>query len=142
MFTEEADEFEIDLDSSKYRAVKRLSKFHNLPELTSILANVAAFYYDTNKEGLPKFNGYTDVMVKKSSELKEYIESLSTRLDLIRSHAVNLKEDNCLKITTDGRKAALDLRLIDEDKYKGYTDNKINACALNVCNMYLKTKIT
>ena len=140
MFTESADEFEIDLDSSKYRAVKRLSKFHNLPELTSILANVAAFYYDSNKEGLPKFRGYTDVMVKKSFELKDYIESLSNRLDLIRNHAVNSKEDNCLKITTDGRKAALDLRLIDENKYRGYTDNKINACALKVCNMYLKTK--
>lgn len=140
MFTEEADEFEIDLDSSKYRAVKKLSKFHNLPELTSILSSVAAFYYDTDKTGLPKFNGYTDVKVSKSNELKAYIEELSNRLELIRAHQVNAKDDNLLKITTDGRKAALDLRLIDENLYKGYSDNKVIACSLQVVNTYLKTK--
>ncbi len=140
MFCEEVDEFEIDLDSSKYRPVKKLSKFHNLPELTSILSSVAAFYYDNNKAGLPKFNGYTDVKVSKSSELKAYIENLSTRLDLIRAHKVNLKDDNLLKITTDGRKAALDLRLIDENLYRGYVDNKVTACSLKAVNMYLNTK--
>jgi len=139
MFTEEADEFEIDLDSTKYRPVKRLSKFHNLPELTSILSNVSAFYFDTEKEGLPKFNGYTDILVPKSKELKDYIEDLSNRLDLIRHHQVSLKDDNLLKITLDGRRAALDLRLIDENLYNNYTDNKVRACALEVCKMYLKT---
>ncbi len=139
MFTEESDEFEIDLDASKYRVVKRLSKFHNLPELTTILASVAAFYYDSDNDGLPKFNGYTDVLVPKPIELKEYIEDLSNRLDLIRKHVVKTKDDNLLKITTDGRKAALDLRLIDENKYSNYSVNKVSYCAQNVVNVYNKT---
>ena len=77
--------------------------------------------------------------VSKSSELKAYIENLSTRLDLIRAHQVNLKDDNLLKICTDGRKAALDLRLIDENLYRGYVDNKVTACSLKAVNMYLNT---
>jgi superfamily II DNA/RNA helicase len=104
------------------------------------LASVAAFYYETDTEGLPTFNGYSDVLVKKSTSLKEYIMSLSERLDAIRNHVNSDKTDNLLKITTDGRKAALDLRLIDEVQYKGYIDNKITACALKVCNIYLQTK--
>ncbi len=139
MFTEESDEFEIDLDSTKYRPVKRLSKFHNLPELTTILSNIAAFYYDSNKVGLPKFNGYKDILVPKSIELKEYIENLSKRLDLIRDHSVDLKDDNLLKITMDGRRAALDLRLIDEEQYKYCSTNKVKACAKEVYDMYLKS---
>ena len=140
MFTEESDEFEIDLDASKYRVVKRLSKFHNLPELTTILASVAAFYYDNDNNGLPSFNGYKDVVVPKSKELHNYIDKLSNRLSLVRHHAVKPEEDNLLKITTDGRKAALDIRLVGENYLTLHPLNKVVCCAQNVLNIYNMTK--
>ena len=140
MFTEEADELELDLDSTKYRVVKRLTKFHNLPELSTILASIAAFHYDKDADDLPKFNGYTDVEIKKSYELSSYIRNISERLEKIRKREVTSKEDNLLKITTDGRKAALDLRLLDEEKYALYIGDKISTCANNILNIYNKTK--
>ena len=140
MFTEESDEYEVDLDGSKYRAVKRLTKFHNLPELTSILSSISAFHYENNTVGLPKFTGYTDILVPKSREFKNYVNELSNRLDIVRLHGVSNKDDNLLKITSDGRKAALDLRLIDSNLYQNVSINKVNVCVENVFNIYTKTK--
>lgn len=140
MFAENSEELEIDVDTSNYRVTTRFSKFHNLPELTQILANVADFYYNTKQEDLPNFNGYTDVVIPKSKDLKEYLYNLSNRVEAIRAGVVKRKVDNMLKVTTDGRKAALDLRLIDYNLYDEGELSKAYICAKEVYKIYKNTE--
>lgn len=139
MFAEAHEELEIDLDTQGYRVNTRFSRFHNLPELTQILSEVCDFYYTKNSADLPKFDEYTDTIVPKTKAFKDYLSDISYRVEKIRKNVVNRKEDNLLKVTTDGRKAALDLRLIDPDMYKNETRGKVYACAQNIIKDYLKT---
>ena len=139
MYVENQNEVEVDLEGTGYRTVTRLSKFHNLPELTQLLSNIADFHYHED-DNIPKFNGYKDIIVKRSRELKNYINEISERIDNIKFGVVTMKEDNLLKVTSDGRKAALDLRLIDEYKYQNYNFGKVFECAEKVCEIYVKTK--
>ena len=142
MFANINKEIEIDVTTTTYKTTNRISKFHNLPELTEILANIADFYNNIDSPDLPKFNGYTDVVIKKTGELTNYILGLADRADNVRKHKKKTdgEKDNMLKITSDGRKAALDLRLIDNDAYHLDYTGKLSACANNVCDIYLKTK--
>ena len=142
MFAENQEELEIDLDTSSYRVTTRFSKFHNLPELTQLLSHIADFYYNTKAEDLPIFNGYTDVVISKTKDLENYLEELSRRIDAIRFGSVSRKQDNMLKITTDGRKAALDLRLINPNMDISEYATKAYICAKNVYDLYLKYKDT
>ena len=138
MFAEKVSEFEIDVDTSSYRLTSRFAKFHNLPELTSILASIADFHQMDDSSVIPDFDGYTDAVVDKTSELDRYLKDISSRADLVRSRVVDKKEDNLLKITTDGRKAALDIRLVEPNA--GFTyQSKVARCAENVFNIYMKT---
>lgn len=140
MFAEKNEEFEVDVDSSGYRMATRFSRFHNLPELTAILANIADFYVLEKNDELPDFNGYKDIVLPKNRLLDEYVTSLAERADLCRKGKVKRSEDNMLKITTDGRKAALDLRLIDDKKYTLRSNTKAYRCAENVFYIYQNTK--
>ena len=140
MFAEKNEEFEVDVDSSGYRMATRFSRFHNLPELTAILANIADFYVLEKNDELPDFNGYKDIVLPKNRLLDEYVRSLAERADLCRRGKVKRSEDNMLKITTDGRKAALDLRLIDDKKYTLRSNTKAYRCAENVFYIYQNTK--
>lgn len=140
MFAEKNEEFEVDVDSSGYRMATRFSRFHNLPELTAILANIADFYVLEKNDELPDFNGYKDIVLPKNRLLDEYVTSLAERADLCRRGKVKRSEDNMLKITTDGRKAALDLRLIDDKKYTLRSNTKAYRCAENVFYIYQNTK--
>ena len=138
MFAEKVSEFEIDVDTSSYRLTSRFAKFHNLPELTSLLASIADFHQIDDVFGIPDFDGYMDAVVDKTSELDRYLKDISSRADLVRSRVVDKKEDNLLKITTDGRKAALDIRLVEPNA--GFTyQSKVARCAENVFNIYIKT---
>ena len=139
MFAEKHEEFEVDVDASGYRLATRFSRFHNLPELTSILANVADFYGGKD-EDMPNFKGHDDIVIPKSQELSDYITSLSIRSDKCRSGQVKRKDDNMLKITTDGRKAALDLRLIDVTTTADPYQSKAYKCASIVYDIYQRTK--
>ena len=139
MFAERFDELEVDVDTSNYRVVTRFSKFHNLLQLTSIFSSIADFYYNINDKDLPKFNGYTNITIPKNEDLRVYIKYLSNRVDLIRNGTVSRKDDNMLKVTTDGRKAALDLRLVDDVVYHDYHLGKVKYCAEEVSNIYFKT---
>lgn len=139
MFSETTTEVELDIDANRYRAVKRLAKFHNLPELANILSSIAAFHYDYNSDNLPKLDGYNNIKINKSIEFKHYIDVLSKRLTDIRNHIVRYKDDNLLKVTNDGRRAALDLRLIDENIYANYSADKIVQCALKILEIYHET---
>lgn len=137
-FGERETNFEIDVDSRHLKAVTRFSTFHNLTELMSLFSTVCDFSdVDTSGNELPKFSGYIDVCTPKNKAQAEYIRELSERCELIRSHRVKRTEDNLLKITTDGRKCALDIRLVDKAAYLlGSEEHKADACAKKVFGIY------
>lgn len=138
MFAERKTEFEIDVDTSSYRLTTRLTQFHNLPELTALLGNIADFHQVDVSAGIPDFDGYTDVTLPRSFELSDYLKFISERAEKVRNHDVSSTEDNMLKITTDGRKAALDIRLVNEDvPYSSLT--KVAKCAEAVFKIYMET---
>lgn len=138
MFAEETTEFEIDVDTSSYRLATRFSRFHNLPELTALLSSIADFHQVDKSAGIPEFDGYTDSLISKTVDFDMYLNDISQRADDVRSGMVNRHDDNMLKITTDGRKAALDLRLVDSKAT--YTINsKVASCVENVADIYFKT---
>ena len=138
MFAEKTTEFEIHVDTNSYRLATRFARFHNLPELTSMLANIADFHSMEGLSDIPKINGYTDTLINKSPELDDYLRSITKRADAIRSGAISRNVDNMLMLTTDGRKAALDLRLVDENAAFS-AQFKVAKCAENVADIYFKT---
>ena len=135
MFAEKHTDFEIDIDTSSYRLTTRFSKFHNLPELTSLFASVADFHMVDKSVGVPDFNGYFDTLTQPSQIFKNYLDVISRRADDVRAGLVPRNEDNLLLITTDGKKAALDMRLIDPCVPSFY-GSKVKKCAENVFKMY------
>lgn len=137
LFAERQTEFEIDVDTNSYRLTTRLNKFHNLAELTSILSGIADFHQVDASAGIPEFDGYTDIVVDRSEDLSGYLKEISVRAEKVRTHQVSAKEDNLLKITTDGRKAALDIRLVKEDLPYS-VKSKIEKCATQVFNIYFQ----
>jgi len=139
MFAERVTEFEVDVDTSSYRLATRFAKFHNLPELTSLFASVADFHQVDAADGVPETDGYRDALLDKTPEFTEYLKTISARADDVRSGLVDRTQDNMLKITTDGRKAALDLRLVDPSAAFTYR-SKVARCAENVADIYFKTQ--
>ena len=148
-YAERVDRFEIDVDTSKCRMVRRYADFKNLPELTSLLSNIADFHHIEKDKDLPEFKGYTDIVVPHRPEFAKFLKDVSVRADLVRSHKPRLlKEadkyteknsyDNMLNITTDGRKAALDIRLIN-DQIPFDRRCKAYYCAVNVKKVYDET---
>ena len=137
-FAERETHFEVKPDSSDIRPVTRFSSFHNLTELMGMFSCVCDFYYsEESQDYLPVFNSYTDIRIKKTSVQAEYIKELADRSEKIRAHAVDRTKDNPLKITTDGRKCALDARLLGlDDPECGH--GKISTCALCVEELYHK----
>lgn len=138
MFAESVTEFEIDVDTSSYRLATRFAKFHNLPELTTLLSSIADFHTVDPSSGIPLHDGYEDTLLDKTEEFEAYLKLISERADNVRQGKVKRTEDNMLKITTDGRKAALDMRLVDP-KSMFCTSNKVARCAANVLRIYRKT---
>ena len=131
--------FEIDVDSRSFRIMTRFSHFHNLPELTSLFANVCDFYSGADSGmGLPKCDGYVDTVVPKSEEQNAYIGELVERTEQIRAGMVSMDEDNLLKVTHDGRAAALDIRLANLDACPAHESTKTWACAEQVFRVWRK----
>ena len=139
MFAERTTEFEIDVDTSTYRLATRFAKFHNLPELTALLSSIADFHQVDEQSGIPQMDGYQDTVVSKTRDFALYLAEISKRADRVRQGKVNRKDDNMLKITTDGRKAALDLRLVDQAAVSTW-DSKAARCAENVAGIYRGTQ--
>ncbi len=139
MFGKKSTEFEIDVDTSTYHLSTRFSKFYNVPELTAILSSVADFYHVDRSMGLPDFGGYTDSVREGGEDFKVFLKDISKRADDVRQKRVEPEEDNLLKITTDGRKAALDMRLIDMI-YGLDIDSKVFRCAENIMDIYNETR--
>jgi len=138
-FAERETGLEVDIDNN-LRTVTRFSTFHNLTELMALFSTVCDFHnVDTEANELPMFAGYTDISVPRSLSQKEYIRQLAERTELIRTHQVSRTEDNLLKVTTDGRLCALDIRLVDSAFIlKDKTKNKVEACAEKVYEFYIK----
>ena len=88
--------------------------------------------------GLPEFEGYLDSIAPGSDDFKDNLRDISNRADDVRQKRVDKKEDNLLKITTDGRKAALDMRLNDK-VYGMDVESKVYRCAENIMNIYEST---
>lgn len=128
---------EIDVDISKYRFVRRFVKFFNLPELSRMFSEIAVFYAVNDKAKLPEFRGYTDVVIEKYDELAQYMLNLCERTEKIRTGEVDKKFDNMLKVSTDGRKAALDLQLVGRRQPYNRTAKTYN-CVKNVVEIYEK----
>lgn len=131
-FGERESDFELDV-SHKLRPVTRFSTFHNLTELMEMFSLVCSFYYEDGGDELPEAD-YVNVTLQKTAEQEEYIKSLGERTDMIRRRLVKRTEDNLLKITTDGRKCALDQRLVGLSFL--YGESKINACAEKIFEIY------
>ena len=140
-FAEKQSEFEIDVDTQNYRLATRLSKFHNIPELTSLFAEVADFHKVDRNDGIPHLDGYTDTLIPKTLDFARYLERISERADAVRCGSVTRKEDNLLKIAGDGRRAALDMRLVD-DKSPFVLASKVYKCAEKIKEIYLKSEET
>lgn len=139
MFAERVTEFEIDVDTSSYRLATRFAKFHNLPELTALLSSIADFHQVDSSVGIPDFDGYKDALISKTSEFAAYLDDISARAEQVRQGIVSRSDDNMLKITTDGRKAALDMRLVEPSS--GFTyQSKVARCAENVFDIYCETQ--
>lgn len=128
---------EIDVDTSKFRFVRKFSKFFNLPELSRMFSQIAIFHAVNNPEDIPRLEGYTDEVIKKYSALTEYMKSLCDRTELIRAKEVDRKTDNMLKVSTDGRKAALHLKLVGKEQPEG-ENSKVCRCVDNVAALYRK----
>lgn len=139
MFAERVTEFEIDVDTSSYRLATRFAKFHNLPELTALLSAIADFHQVDSSVGIPDFDGYKDALISKTSEFAAYLNDISARAELVRKGIVSRRDDNMLKITTDGRKAALDIRLVEPNTSFTY-QSKVARCAENVFDIYCETQ--
>lgn len=129
--------FEVDVDSQNFRIMTRFASFHNLPELTSLFASCCDYHSGKDSTlGLPECDGYIDTVVPKSSEQAEYIEELVLRTEMIRAKLVRGDEDNLLKVTHDGRAAALDIRLTETGKEPDARSTKTYACAMNVYKVW------
>lgn len=138
-FFQKSTDFEIDVDTTGYRLATRYSRFKNLGNLISMFSSMMEYHNPDMVDGVPKFNGYIDIVVPKTDEFEAFLEDISARCERVRSHNVTRKIDNMLKITVDGRMAALDLRLVNSDA-EFTKESKVYYCAYKVAEIYKKTK--
>lgn len=138
-FGETQSAFELAPEGTGYRVKTRFSKFYNLPELMSMFKEVADIQ-TADMLNLPTPEAHYEVIkTLPSEEQKEILKSLSKRADDVRNKAVEPDEDNMLKITNDGKKLALDQRLINP-LLPDNPDSKVNVCVKNVFSIWDKTK--
>lgn len=137
-FGETVTAMELAPEGTGYRAKTRFAKFFNLPELMSLFKEIADVQTsDTLKLPVPDVEYHTDVTAPSEFQ-KEFLNSLVDRAEAVRSGTIDPSVDNMLKITNDGRKLALDQRLINS-LLPDDEDNKINHCVENAFSIYQKT---
>ena len=137
-FGETVTAIELAPEGTGYRAKTRFAKFYNLPELMSMFKEIADIQTaDMLKLPVPEAE-YHNVVLKPSEQQKEIVASLSQRAEKVRSKQVDSNEDNMLVITNDGRKLALDQRLINPMLPDSDT-GKVAVCAENVYNIWERT---
>ena len=130
-FGETVTAIELAPEGTGYRAKTRFAKFFNLPELMTMFKEVADIQTaDMLKLPVPKAN-YHNVVLKPSELQKKMVDGVAERAEKVRAGMVNSSQDNMLVITNDGRKLALDQRLMNELLPESET-GKVAACAQNV----------
>lgn len=138
-FGETVTAIELSPEGTGYRAKTRFAKFYNLPELMAAFKEVADIQTaDMLKLPVPKANFHTEVM-KPSEIQKEMIKGLAERAEKIHAGGVDPHVDNMLHITNDGRKLALDMRLI-QPLAPDDPNGKVAVCARNVYRIWEQTK--
>ena len=134
-FGETVTALELAPEGTNYRAKTRFAKFYNLPELMQMFREVADIQTaDMLKLPVPKVN-YHNIKTKPSEIQTEMVSSLAKRAEKVRARLVEPNIDNMLKITNDGRKLALDQRMIDP-MLPDDPDSKVNACVDNVYRIW------
>ena len=125
-------------EGTGYRAKTRFAKFYNLPELMAMFKEVADIKTaDMLDLPVPQAH-YHNIAVKPSEMQKEMVASLAERAEKVRGGNVDSSVDNMLKITNDGRKLALDQRMLN-DMLPDFEDSKINACVDNIYRIWTET---
>lgn len=137
-FGETVTAIELAPEGTGYRAKTRFAKFYNLPELMTMFKEVADVQTaDMLDLPVPRANYHT-IALKPSEMQKEMVDGLAKRAEKVRSGRVNVSEDNMLVITNDGRKLALDQRLMNEMLPESDT-GKVAVCAENVFSIWQRT---
>ena len=134
-FGETVTALELAPEGMNYRAKTRFAKFYNLPELMQMFREVADIQTaDMLKLPVPTVN-YHNIKTKPSEIQTEMVASLAKRAEKVRARLVEPNIDNMLKITNDGRKLALDQRMIDP-MLPDDPESKVNACVDNVYRIW------
>ena len=134
-FGETVTAIELAPEGTGYRAKTRFAKFHNLPELMAMFKEVADIQTaETLNLPTPEFENI-NVVVKPSEIQEEMVRNLGERADRIRSGSVDASTDNMLKITNEGRKLALDQRLMNP-LLPDSDNSKINSCSENIYRIW------
>ena len=140
-FGETVTAIELSPEGTGYRAKTRFTRFFNLPELISIFKE-AADIQTADMLNLPVPEAeYINEVLKPSEKQKEMVEAFSERAEQVRGGAVDPRVDNMLKITNDGRKCALDQRLLN-DMLPDAGESKVNACVENAFQVWEDGKDT
>ena len=134
-FGETVTAIELAPEGTGYRAKTRFAKFHNLPELMAMFKEIADIQTaETLNLPTPEFENI-NVVVKPSEIQQEMVEQLGERAENIRNGAVDATQDNMLKITNEGRKLALDQRLMNP-LLPDAENSKVNSCADNIYKIW------
>ena len=134
-FGETVTAIELAPEGTGYRVKTRFDKFHNLPELMSMFKEIADIQTaDTLNLPIPDFENI-NVVVKPSEIQQEMVQQLGERAENIRNGAVDATQDNMLKITNEGRKLALDQRLMNP-LLPDAESSKVNSCADNIYRIW------
>ena len=134
-FGETITAVELTPEGTGYRAKTRFAKFYNLPELMAMFKEIADIKTaDMLNLPVPEAK-YHNIAVKPSEMQKEMIASLAERAEQVRGGGVDSSVDNMLKITNDGRKLALDQRMLN-DMLPDFEGSKINACVDNIYRIW------
>ena len=134
-FGETITSIELAPEGTGYRAKTRFARFYNLPELISMFKMVADIQTaDMLNLPVPEAE-YHNVVIKPSEHQRDMVAELAERAEKVRNGMVEATEDNMLKITNDGRKLALDPRLISE-LLPDDADGKVSACVENIYSMW------
>ena len=138
-FGETITAVELTPEGTGYRAKTRFAKFYNLPELISMFKEVADIQTaDMLSLPVPKAN-FHNIAVKPSEMQKEMVAELADRAERVRNGMVDSSVDNMLKITNDGRKLALDQRMINP-LLPDFEGSKLNACVDNIYRIWEENK--
>ena len=136
-FGETITAVELTPEGTGYRAKTRFAKFYNLPELMAMFKEIADIKTaDMLNLPVPEAK-YHNIAVKPSEMQKEMVASLAERAEQVRGGGVDSSVDNMLKITNDGRKLALDQRMLN-DMLPDFEGSKINACVDNIYRIWEK----